>query len=828
MDRIFFRLAAAVLAFACPSTTVDAQSRALKVEDVVRLEALGRASISPDEAWAVYERRGRYDDTPRYDLGGRAWWAINDIRLIDLHHPADKPQRLLPTEPLGLLRGPWSPSGAHLVVYRFHDTHYEVGIADPRTRSVDWTGFSADFPTTGAAVEWISDREVALIVRPDGSLPFLLRHYGGSQTVMTEAWDRTRDGRLPSRTVIAASAGVARAETPEPPAILVALDIAQGTRRTLASGRIGDFAVSPDHRSLAILRADEPAPVRADVIVQADSGWRQRLRILDLAGRRPPVDVDGFDVAPNLLSWAPDSRELLVWARRDDAAWSQGNLLQVGRAGAVEVLDRSGLDFGASAEILRGVRGDWLGSAAVVYARSGAAGRSDWHRVSPDHPPETLTAGLDAAPASWATIDGPTGVLVAAGVPLRISIDRPIEDLPAPVGFRPVTVPDGEQTTRARNTPPQRPWIAGLGADGESLVVSDAGTTVRLGPGAGETTRVIAASPHFALTVERAGLEDALSLRGAGLDVRLDEVNADYSDVAAATGRPIRHGDAWGRQTVSYLFMPPGVSARAVKGLIVQVYPGGADSGVWNDPFQLTYGIRPQALAAGGYAVLSPSMPLDSEDAGSWPGLLRSVDAAVDAALASEPGLPADRMVVLGHSFGGYAALALATLPSRYRGFVASSGVSDMFGQWGELTAPTRAMPEDRFMLTLQQGWVEEGQGKLSVPPWKDPSAYIAKSPFLSADRMTRPLLLLTADKDYIPMSQSERMFSALWRLGGDVRLVTYWGEHHARWSPANMLDQYDQIFDFIGKVLDPPAMISAAPAGAPTPEPSPRTPPPG
>lgn len=129
-------------------------------------------------------------------------------------------------------------------------------------------------------------------------------------------------------------------------------------------------------------------------------------------------------------------------------------------------------------------------------------------------------------------------------------------------------------------------------------------------------------------------------------------------------------------------------------------------------------------------------------------------------------------------------------------------------------------------MLTLQQGWVEEGQGRLSVPPWKDPSAYVAKSPFLSADHITRPLLLLTADKDYIPMSQSERMFSALWRLGGEVRLVTYWGEHHARWSPANILDQYDQIFDFIGEVLDPPSSPTVGTAGLARSEPGPSTPP--
>ncbi len=824
MIRILLRLAAAALTLVCMAPAASAQTRPLKVEDVVRLEAFGRASISPDEAWAVYERRGPYADTPSYDLGGRAWWAINDLRLIDLGQPGAPSERLLPGEPLGLLRGPWSPSGGHLVVFRYHDTLYEVGIADPRTRSVVWTGLSADYPTAGSALEWINDRELALIARPDGSLPFLLRHYGGSQTVMAEAWARTRDGRLPSRTVVEARGGVARAETPEPPAPLIVLDIVTGTRRTLVSGRVGDFAVSPDRRSLAVLTADEPAPVRSDVIVQADSGWRQRLRILDLAGAEAAVEVADVDVAPNLLAWSPDSRDLLVWGRRDDAAWAQGDLLQIGRDGEVGVLDRTGLEIGSSADVLRGVRAGWLGSAAVLYARSGSAGRSDWYRVPADGPPSSLTASLDAVPAQWAMIDGPVGVLVSGGVARRIGVDGAVVELPSLPGVRLATPTDGEQMTRARNAPPRRAWAPALGSDGESLVMDVDGAVARLGPGAGETTRLLAASPRFALAVERQGLADTLSLRAVDLEVRVDAVNAAFSEVQAATGRPVRHLDGGGRPTVSYLFLPPGTPVEAVKGLIVQVYPGGADSGVWNDPFQLTYGLRPQALAAGGYAVLSPSMPLDYAEAGTWPGLLRSVDLAVDAALEAEAGLPGGRMVVLGHSFGGYAALVLSTLPSRYRGFVASSGVSDMFGQWGELTAPTRALPEDGFMLTLQQGWVEEGQGRLSVPPWKDPSAYVAKSPFLSVDRITRPLLLLTADRDYIPMSQSERMFSALWRLGGEVRLVTYWGEHHARWSPANILDQYDQIFDFIGEVLDPPSSPSAGTAGLATSEPGPST----
>lgn len=55
---------------------------------------------------------------------------------------------------------------------------------------------------------------------------------------------------------------------------------------------------------------------------------------------------------------------------------------------------------------------------------------------------------------------------------------------------------------------------------------------------------------------------------------------------------------------------------------------------------------------------------------------------------------------------------------------------------------------------------------------------------------------------DFVTTSQSERMFSALSRLGGRARLVTYWGEEHFNWSPANIRDLYGQIFDWLETTL--------------------------
>ncbi|MBX9460696.1 MAG: hypothetical protein KL785_05940 [Brevundimonas sp.] len=217
MTGFVHRLLWAALALACLASPALGQSRPLGVDDIVSLESFGRASIAPNGAWAVYEKRGAYDTTPRFDFGQRSAWAIMDLWLVDLKRPDARPERLLPGEGPGLLRGAWSPSGTRLLVQRFRDARFEVGIITLADRSVRWTGLTPEMPLTGAWAEWVSDDQVALMVRPDGSLPALLRYYGESQIRATQAWARTTEGLEPSRTVIETRDGVADCGNAGPP-----------------------------------------------------------------------------------------------------------------------------------------------------------------------------------------------------------------------------------------------------------------------------------------------------------------------------------------------------------------------------------------------------------------------------------------------------------------------------------------------------------------------------------------------------------------------------------------------------------------------------------
>jgi len=121
--RRFFGAAAVFACLVCLPPQALAE-RDLTVDDIVALEGFGRATIAPSGRWAVYEKRGAYDTIPRYDYVQRSTWTITDLWRVDLRSAAPRPERLLPDEPLGLLRGDWSPDGSRLTVFRFSEDRY--------------------------------------------------------------------------------------------------------------------------------------------------------------------------------------------------------------------------------------------------------------------------------------------------------------------------------------------------------------------------------------------------------------------------------------------------------------------------------------------------------------------------------------------------------------------------------------------------------------------------------------------------------------------------------------------------------------------------------
>jgi dipeptidyl aminopeptidase/acylaminoacyl peptidase len=230
--------------------------------------------------------------------------------------------------------------------------------------------------------------------------------------------------------------------------------------------------------------------------------------------------------------------------------------------------------------------------------------------------------------------------------------------------------------------------------------------------------------------------------------------------------------------------------------------------------------------------VLVPSLPTPRADPGPMADLGPRLVAIVDAA-AADPVLrgafdPA-RVALWGYSFGGYTVDAAIGQTDRFRAAIAIAGPSEFISQWETMPALHRSVPEEGLMINWSAGSVETGQEEMGAPPWVDAQRYLANSPVMAADRIHTPLLLIHGDQDAVPLTQSEAMFSALYRQDKDAILVTYWGEGHAFTSPGNVRDLFARAFSFLdahfataGAAENPVNREDGPASGAPTPQPSP------
>ncbi|GJQ13016.1 hypothetical protein GpartN1_g4807.t1 [Galdieria partita] len=187
-----------------------------------------------------------------------------------------------------------------------------------------------------------------------------------------------------------------------------------------------------------------------------------------------------------------------------------------------------------------------------------------------------------------------------------------------------------------------------------------------------------------------------------------------------------------------------------------------------DSPFRFVHLARsPLYWLTQGYAILDgPEMPIIAKKGGKHPNddfisqLVSSAQAAIDY-LVDRGVSDRQRIAIGGHSYGAFmTANLLAHAPKLFCCGIARSGA------YNRTLTPFGFQMEDRNL-------------------WQIPSKYIEMSPFIYADRISSPLLLIHGEldnNDGTHLLQSERMFSALKGLGKVVRFVKLPLEaHHYR-----------------------------------------------
>ncbi len=186
-----------------------------------------------------------------------------------------------------------------------------------------------------------------------------------------------------------------------------------------------------------------------------------------------------------------------------------------------------------------------------------------------------------------------------------------------------------------------------------------------------------------------------------------------------------------------------------------------------------------------GYAVLDdPGMPVvgegDQEPNDGFRDQLvmnaaAAIDKLVDMGLADR-----SRIAIGGHSYGAFMTANLLAHSDLFAGGIARSGA------YNRTLTPFGFQAEERTY-------------------WEAPEVYYTMSPFMHADKINEPVLMIHGAADNnsgtFPI-QSERMFAALKGLGGNARLVMLPHESHGYRARESILHMFWEMNEFLEKYI--------------------------
>jgi dipeptidyl aminopeptidase/acylaminoacyl peptidase len=239
-------------------------------------------------------------------------------------------------------------------------------------------------------------------------------------------------------------------------------------------------------------------------------------------------------------------------------------------------------------------------------------------------------------------------------------------------------------------------------------------------------------------------------------------VRPELDGVRLASVRPLTYASADGVAVPAYLTLPPGHGD--MRGLPAVVLPHGGPSA--RD--ELGFDWLAQFLAHQGYAVLQPNYRGSAGYGDAWfarngfRGWQTSIgDVTAAGRWMISQGADANRLAIVGWSYGGYAALqAGVTEPGLFKAIVAIAPVTDL----ALLSAQAEGF--DDYLLVRQF----IGQG----PHVR------AGSPLQNIGAISAPVLMFHGTRDTnVGIVQSQRMDAALRAAGKSSELVTFDGLEH-------------------------------------------------
>jgi dipeptidyl aminopeptidase/acylaminoacyl peptidase len=569
------------------------------------------------------------------------------------------------------------------------------------------------------------------------------------------------------------------------------------TGKTTAVGVPGIFAVAepaPDGLHVLVSRLHRPYSY-----IVPEQFFPRDVEVWDLSGRRTyqvaslpleeNIPIGGVSTGPRGIAWHPTKPETLVWVEalddgnpkkkvpvRDKVMW----ISLPSTTGPVELAETekrfAGIEFAERGNfvILRDFDRDTLRSRAWFFNpeltedRSGSDKPSEkklvWDLSSQDryHDP--------GQPVLWPASDGHQAILMEENCIFLLGEGA------SPEGARPFL--DRLDITTLQS---KRLFQGQQGAFEEivALLSRDGGILL--------TRRESPTDPPNYLVHQNGPLAASGSTTGV---LRLTNLGDPTPQLHGIKKELVKYKRADGVDLSMTLYLPPDYKEGERRPAVLWAYPleftdpsvAGQVSG---SPYRFTTVRGPSELfyLLDGYVVLDDAaMPVVGDPETVNNTYIEQITADAKAAIdkAAKMGvIDPNRVGVGGHSYGAFMTANLLAHSDLFRAGVARSGA------YNRTLTPFGFQSERRTL-------------------WQAPDVYIKLSPFMSADHIKAPILLIHGEADNnsgtFPM-QSDRMYRAIKGNGGMVRYVTLPGEahgyaaresiEHTLWEMLTWFDKY-------------------------------------
>lgn len=811
----------------------------ISIDDILKIEKIGSVSVSQDGSKVIYD----------IIRPASAFKRALSSQIIDSLHLREafiydvksrQTKKLFDNSNKASWIGPWSPDGSKFILYNLDviRSEFSIGVYDSEKGAYVTLPGVPVWPVFGKlgsldTMLWLSDRYVIYAAASEGDI--FASSAGGSTKDRWKAINDIYRGEASSEPALmvydSGPSGAFAAVTDQH---LLLVDVNNGSSQKVISGAIAGFSLAPDKRHLAVtLRSNEfVLPTAGGAI---GGGRANGMSINEIR----VIDLENFDrnflVTPtqdlNLqfpIHWSPDSRRISYYAFQRGEIWEKSKPyvydVTANRAMPLNadhlqlVLPKDGTMGGESAAPVFFIAGAPYVLAPLVPERdirSGTFGYSrQWRkqakmlwRLSDNQAPTPV----NSVPGEFRSIcPGADELLLqnATGIVTTSlsdeSVWQPLKTLVGgDVAFASCNSMEGASGANSNVIAVVEEMVPqSFGVRMAYIIKTDSsGSPSKTVLGKDESVAALSGDGGIIATVKRQKAREILYIRAKGdnTPIQITSVNdwvlqRQFPIVKHMTYR-MGHASRE-EQYVAWYMLPIGYEKGKKYPTVAVIYPGNVQHEGHDPSVESIIGspYNPYLAAARGYVTMWISAPVNPSDKElDIPKQLADAATAAAEEAIKRGFADSGRLIIYGHSAGGYAVASVLTKARQFKVGIAVAGPYNLVSFYGAFSPLLRHDPSAHLELYYAT-YLEGSMGFMGVAPWQDPERYVRNSPLFQAGKIEAPLLLIHGNDDYVPISQAEEMFTALVRQGKKARFVRYWGEQHIPSHPANRRDSWIQI----------------------------------